>query len=60
MFQAARGGALALARSLNTAMVDHVAVLVLGDVGRSPRMQYHALSLSELSSFSRSTSCSSP
>ena len=30
-------------------MVDHVAVLVLGDVGRSPRMQYHALSLSELS-----------
>ena len=30
-------------------MVDHVAVLVLGDVGRSPRMQYHALSLSEMS-----------
>merc|ERR1740139_761203 len=23
----------------------HVAVIVLGDVGRSPRMQYHALSL---------------
>ena len=26
----------------------HVAVLVLGDVGRSPRMQYHALSLAAL------------
>ena len=25
-----------------------VAVLVLGDVGRSPRMQYHALSLASL------------
>jgi hypothetical protein len=25
----------------------HVVVLVLGDVGRSPRMQYHALSLVE-------------
>jgi beta-1,4-mannosyltransferase len=26
-------------------MVKRVAVLVLGDVARSPRMQYHALSL---------------
>ena len=26
----------------------HVAVVVLGDVGRSPRMQYHALSLAYL------------
>ena len=25
----------------------HIVVLVLGDVGRSPRMQYHALSLLE-------------
>ena len=25
----------------------HVAVIVLGDIGRSPRMQYHALSLLE-------------
>ena len=24
---------------------QHVAVVVLGDVGRSPRMQYHATSL---------------
>ena len=27
----------------------NVAILVLGDIGRSPRMQYHALSLSQLS-----------
>jgi hypothetical protein len=27
----------------------HVAVIVLGDTGRSPRMQYHALSFSNLS-----------
>jgi hypothetical protein len=26
----------------------HVAVIVLGDTGRSPRMQYHALSFSSL------------
>lgn len=26
----------------------HVVVLVLGDIGRSPRMQYHALSLSQM------------
>ena len=26
----------------------HVVVLVLGDVGRSPRMQYHAISLAEM------------
>ena len=25
----------------------HVCVLVLGDIGRSPRMQYHAISLSK-------------
>jgi beta-1,4-mannosyltransferase len=24
---------------------EHVQVLVLGDIGRSPRMQYHAISL---------------
>ena len=28
--------------------MKHVTVLVLGDVGRSPRMQYHALSLAAL------------
>ena len=33
--------------ALVKAMV-HVAVLVVGDIGRSPRMQYHALSLSKL------------
>lgn len=26
---------------------EHVAVVVLGDIGRSPRMQYHALALAE-------------
>jgi beta-1,4-mannosyltransferase len=26
----------------------HVAIVVLGDIGRSPRMQYHAMSLVEL------------
>merc|ERR1719487_121034 len=26
----------------------HIVVLVLGDVGRSPRMQYHCLSLADL------------
>lgn len=29
-------------------MIKHYVVFVLGDVGRSPRMQYHALSLSKL------------
>ena len=29
------------------AMRGRVAVVVLGDVGRSPRMQYHALSLAD-------------
>ena len=28
----------------------HFAVVVLGDVGRSPRMQYHTVSLSEIGS----------
>ncbi|KAF0717858.1 Aste57867_2058 [Aphanomyces stellatus] len=28
--------------------MKHVVILVLGDVGRSPRMQYHAVSLSQL------------
>jgi len=28
--------------------MNRVAVVVLGDIGRSPRMQYHALSISEL------------
>ncbi|EGC39092.1 hypothetical protein DICPUDRAFT_52859 [Dictyostelium purpureum] len=27
---------------------NHVAVVVLGDIGRSPRMQYHSMSLSKL------------
>lgn len=26
---------------------DHVQILVVGDVGRSPRMQYHALSVAK-------------
>lgn len=26
---------------------DHIQVLVVGDVGRSPRMQYHALSVAK-------------
>ncbi|KAM5362019.1 hypothetical protein ACJZ2D_012769 [Fusarium nematophilum] len=26
---------------------DHIQILVVGDVGRSPRMQYHALSVSK-------------
>ena len=26
---------------------DHIQVLVLGDIGRSPRMQYHALSVAK-------------
>lgn len=26
---------------------EHVLVLVLGDIGRSPRMQYHAISLAK-------------
>ena len=26
-------------------MKEHVAVVVVGDIGRSPRMQYHSLSL---------------
>ncbi|TDH70905.1 hypothetical protein CCR75_002920 [Bremia lactucae] len=33
----------------------HAVVMVLGDVGRSPRMQYHALSLARLSSNLRVT-----
>lgn len=28
-------------------MREHVAVVVVGDVGRSPRMQYHSLSLAD-------------
>eukprot|EP01029_Cantina_marsupialis_P014946 TRINITY_DN3274_c0_g1_i3.p1 TRINITY_DN3274_c0_g1~~TRINITY_DN3274_c0_g1_i3.p1 ORF type:complete len:475 (-),score=117.12 TRINITY_DN3274_c0_g1_i3:169-1509(-) len=31
-------------------MENHVVVLVLGDVGRSPRMQYHSVSLTKLES----------
>lgn len=27
---------------------EHVQVLVLGDIGRSPRMQYHAISLAKM------------
>lgn len=26
---------------------DHIQVLVLGDIGRSPRMQYHAISIAK-------------
>lgn len=26
---------------------DHVQILVLGDIGRSPRMQYHAISVAK-------------
>jgi beta-1,4-mannosyltransferase len=29
-------------------MVNRCAVVVVGDVGRSPRMQYHALALANL------------
>ena len=32
-------------------MVRRVVVLVLGDVGRSPRMQYHAVSLATSAHF---------
>ena len=31
----------------NNKKIKHAVVLVLGDIGRSPRMQYHALSLLE-------------
>lgn len=27
---------------------EHVQILVLGDIGRSPRMQYHAISVAKL------------
>ncbi|RYH31585.1 glycosyltransferase [archaeon] len=36
-------------------MKSHVVVLVLGDIGRSPRMQYHALSFTELKSIGKVT-----
>ncbi|GAM17405.1 hypothetical protein SAMD00019534_005800, partial [Acytostelium subglobosum LB1] len=32
----------------NEQATGHVAVVVLGDIGRSPRMQYHALSIAQL------------
>lgn len=35
------------AELLNKNKNKHVSVVVLGDFGRSPRMQYHALSLSK-------------
>ena len=35
--------------------MDEICVLVLGDVGRSPRMQYHALSLANMSPATRVT-----
>ncbi|XP_038619124.1 chitobiosyldiphosphodolichol beta-mannosyltransferase [Tachyglossus aculeatus] len=48
---AAAGACLLLcaraARARRRARPRHVCVLVLGDVGRSPRMQYHALSLAQ-------------
>lgn len=34
-------------RGRQTGASAHVVVVVLGDVGRSPRMQYHALSLAQ-------------
>lgn len=34
-------------RGRRAGAVPHVVVVVLGDVGRSPRMQYHALSLAQ-------------
>lgn len=34
-------------RGRQAGRVRHVVVVVLGDVGRSPRMQYHALSLAQ-------------
>lgn len=37
--------------SRNKSNKPHVAVLVLGDVGRSPRMQYHAMSLADIGNF---------
>jgi beta-1,4-mannosyltransferase len=33
----------------------HVVVVVLGDTGRSPRMQYHAISLSQVPEISKVT-----
>ena len=35
----------------------HVAVVVLGDIGRSPRMQYHCASLTTLPGVEVRTSC---
>jgi beta-1,4-mannosyltransferase len=32
-------------RPAASAKDDHMQILVLGDIGRSPRMQYHALSI---------------
>eukprot|EP00913_Durusdinium_trenchii_P016167 g15193.t1 len=34
-------------RGLQSPAEPHVAVIVLGDIGRSPRMQYHAVSLAK-------------
>ena len=36
-------------------MTKHVVVVVLGDTGRSPRMQYHAMSLAAMEEVSRVT-----
>ena len=33
----------------------HAVVITLGDLGRSPRMQYHAMSLAEMDIISRVT-----
>jgi beta-1,4-mannosyltransferase len=35
--------------------MSHIVVIVLGDTGRSPRMQYHALSLSNCKDTNRVT-----
>ena len=35
--------------------MSHAVVIVLGDTGRSPRMQYHAVSLADMENFTRVT-----
>jgi beta-1,4-mannosyltransferase len=42
-------------RQQHSVSMAHVIVLVLGDIGRSPRMQYHALSLVKMGTVSRVT-----
>jgi beta-1,4-mannosyltransferase len=49
--QARTGNMAAFSTSPPKQKLQHVTVLVLGDVGRSPRMQYHAMSLAKLPHF---------